>query len=461
MASIITIPTSLPHYFLEKPDFEKIDKEKIYKKLERSGEKFTQFLQSVNEPKYLYWDEIKYKQIPEPLFAEEAWYLVKQFRTYLSRATIIKTEKGNYFKWIRLPYVDEFLHKIDISSGGQIFASMDVISESNKQKFISRGIIEEAIASSQLEGAHTTRQAAKKMITEKKQPTNKDEQMILNNFNTILKIDEDYKKQVLSESLIFELHRMITYKTVTKEEQGRFRKNQDGIVVRGPIGSQEYITHVPPNEDFVKEEMKKLLEYANDGINDKFVHPIIKAIFLHFWFGYLHPFTDGNGRLARALFYWYLLRKGYWTFMYLPISTVIKLAPVQYAMAYIYSEQDSNDFTYFFDFHIRKIIQSLNDFIDYVSKKILENKEIDKIVSKDIHLVDRQKYLLHHLISEDNASITVSSHAALNNISRQTAAKDIKQIEKIGLIVGTREGKFIKYRSSKKLQELSSTHLVS
>ncbi len=455
---------SLPHFYLEKPDLGKVDKSKIFDKLEVLGNRLTQFLQTINEPRYLYWDEMRYKaslllrnkEVPAGLTAEEAWFLISQFRTLVSRPTPIKTEKGAYFKWIRLPYVDEFLHKIDINSGGQILATRDVLLESNKQKFISRGILEEAIASSQLEGAHTTRQAAKKMIIEKREPRNKDEQMILNNYNTIVKIDEDYKNQPLSETTLFELHSLLTQKTIAEEKQGRFRKDSDNIVVQGMLGSQEYITHIPPEEEFVQKEIKRMIEYANDENSDKFLHPIIKAIFLHFWVGYLHPFVDGNGRLARALFYWYLLRKKYWTFMYLPISLVIKRAPVQYAMAYIYSEQDGYDATYFFDFHIRKIIQALDDFNEYVSKKILENKEIDKIISKDVHLVDRQKYLIHHLVTENNAYVTVTSHATLNNISRQTAAKDIRQLENIGLVAGVREGKYIKYRATQKLLNLSS-----
>lgn len=452
--SDLTNTHSLSRYYLEKPDLGKVNKGKVFEKLDILGDEFTQFLQSINEPRYLYWDEMKYKKVPDSLTTEEAWFLIRQFRTLVSRPAPVKTEKGDYFKWMRLPYVDEFLHKIDISSGGQIFTMMDILSESNKQKFISRGILEEAIASSQLEGAHTTRQAAKKMITEKREPRNKDEQMILNNYNTIVKIDEDYKNQALSEGMLFELHRMLTQNTIDDEKQGRFRKNSDDIIVQGQIGSQEYITHIPPNENFVKEEIKKVIEYANDENSERFLHPIIKAILLHFWVGYLHPFVDGNGRLARTLFYWYLLRKKYWTFMYLPISLVIKRAPTQYAMAYIYSEQDSYDATYFFDFHIRKIMQALNDFNEYVSGKILENKEIDKIISKDMQLIDRQKYLINHLISENNAYITVTSHAILNNISRQTAAKDIRQLENIGLIVGIREGKYIKYRATKKLLDI-------
>lgn len=446
----------VPLYHIDKPDLSKIDKTKIFSGVENLSDNFTQFLQDINEPVYLYWDDIRFKQPPKGLTSEEAWYLVKQFRTLVLRSTPVKTEKGEYFKWTKLPNVDEFLHKIDISSGGQIFASMDVLQGANRQKYISRGILEEAIASSQLEGAHTTRHAAKLMITEKREPRNKDEQMIVNNYNTIVKIDEEYKHKPLSEDLLLEMHRMLTYKTIPSDEQGRYRKDEDDIVVQGDIGSQTFVTHIPPKEAFVREEIKKLIDYCNDLNKDKFVHPIVKAIFIHFWLAYLHPFVDGNGRLARALFYWYLLRKNYWTFMYLPISLVIKKAPKQYAMAYIYSEQDSNDVTYFFDFHIRKIMQSLSDFNDYVNRKVSENKEMDTLVSKNIPLIDRQKHLLHYLISEPNIYSTITSHATINNISRQTAAKDFKYLEKANLVKGDREGKYIKYRASSNLISLSS-----
>ncbi len=185
------------------------------------------------------------------------------------------------------------------------------------------------------------------MILEKRKPRNKSEQMILNNYRTIMSIEEEYKNSELSLDLMFTLHRKLTEETISKDQQGRLRKNSDEIVIQGFIGREEYISHIPPNEDFLNAEIQRLIEFANDKEDHKFMHPIIKAIFLHFWIGYLHPFTDGNGRLARALFYWYLLKKGYWTMMYLPISTVIKQSPIQYAMAYIYTEQDNFDLTYF------------------------------------------------------------------------------------------------------------------
>ena len=137
--------------------------------------------------------------------------------------------------------------------------------------------------------------------------------------------------------------------------------------------------------------------------------------------------------------------------MYLPISIIIKRAPSQYALAYIYSEQDSYDLTYFYDFHIKKIMLALKDFNDYLGEKILENRGIDEILSKEVILNDRQKYLIHYLISKKNAYATATSHAVLNKISRQTAAKDIKLLENKGFVERNKEGKFVKYRPTLKL----------
>ena len=60
-----------------------------------------------------------------------------------------------------------------------------------------------------------------------------------------------------------------------------------------------------------------------------FIHPMIRSIILHFWLAYDHPFVDGNGRTARALFYWSMLRHGYWLFEFISISQIILKGPDQ------------------------------------------------------------------------------------------------------------------------------------
>jgi len=447
--------TTNPIYYLKKPAAENVNASRLRAVFSSDRDSFRKIILSANELKYIYWDKFQYKPLSGDLTAEEQWMLVKLYRDTAYLETPIRSKENKYFKWIRLPAVDETLHKIDMLVGGQLFPRSNV-PLGDREMYINRGVIEEAIASSQLEGAHTTRAAAKEIILEKRKPRNKSEQMIVNNYKAMKALEEDFKDRKLSEDFLFELHSILTDEVINKNEQKRFRKDADDIVVEGDIGTKTYTTQVPPNEQFLKREIKRLIGYANDELEGKFTHPIIKAIFIHFWFAYLHPFTDGNGRIARALFYWYLLKHDYWTFTYLPISAVIKKSPIQYAMAYIYSEQDSEDLTYFLDYNMRKVVQSISDFEDYVEKQIKQNKKVEKIINEKIILNERQKQLVFYFISDQRAS-TTTSHSIVNNVARQTAAKDLKKLEDLDLIQTRREGKYVRYYATDKLKSLAGT----
>lgn len=443
-----------PQYFLDRPKITPEDRKSFLDMFEEA--ELQQLYAKANMPEYIFWDKLKHKVGSVKKYTpNQIWYFIRQLRSFSATKTTITTEKGNPFIWLRLPSLDEILHNIDMFAGGRLFNMSPQITDSSKQTYLNRGLIEEAIASSQLEGAHTTRKAAREMLVQKRAPQNESEQMIVNNFKTMTAIYDDYKNREMSVELLFEMHSMLTENTIKKDEQNRFRKDEDEIVVQGQISTSDYITHVPPTNAFLTKEIKKLIDYANDNSDNKFTHPVIKAVFLHFWIGYLHPFTDGNGRLARAIFYWYLLRKDYWTFMYLPISTIIKKAPMQYAMAYIYTEQDDFDLTYFFDFHVKKIMQAITEFEGYLDEKVKESSEIEKTLSSKYELNDRQKQLIYYLVSDKNPSVSVSSHMTLHNVSRQTASKDLNTLEGYGLVDSKRSGKFIKYYPSEKLCQYS------
>ena len=387
------------HYNLEKPentpDGSKLFFEKILADRHLSAS-FHLLFKSVSGEDYLYWDKVKYKQLPEGLTKEEAWSAIKFVRSLQSQETPIKDcISSKRFTWYKLDYLDKLLHELDMDMGGSLHVGTSEIDPKQRNTFISRGVMEEAIASSQLEGAHTTRKAAKKMILENRKPHNESEKMILNNYRSMLLIEGEYKKKELSIDLLLELHTKVTEGTIELSEAGRFRMDSDDIVVKDKI--EGIIYHTPPKDGFLKIEIKNFINFANDEDQNEFIHPVVKAILIHFWFAYLHPFTDGNGRMARLLFYWYLLKKGYWAFSYLPISSVIKKSPEQYGMAYVYSEQDNLDVTYFLNYNLKKIKASIVEFKRYIESKKAENSLMSKIAHNSYNFNPRQIQLVQYL----------------------------------------------------------------
>jgi Fic family protein len=384
---------------------------------------------------------------------EEFWYFVKQVRKYSSRKTVIKAENGEYYSWLRLSYTDEFLHKLDIQLGTNELPFLSKVSfdAEQKKKFLTKSIMEEAIASSQLEGAATTTNMAKKLLSEKRTPRDRSERMIVNNYKTMQALNQEYRNKKLSHEVLFELHRLIKKDTLDQDKQNRYRKDSDNITVNDQL---QYIYYIPPPEAFVAQEIEKLIKFANNEDDGGFIHPIIKAILLHFWIGILHPFYDGNGRLARTIFYWYLLREGYWAMQYLPISLVIKEAPIQYGMSYVYSEQDDFDLTYFYDFHMRKLMQALKNFKAYLERKIEENRNIQSLFHTAYALNPRQIQALHYLLAQGEGSyVNPSSYEALCGISRTTAIADLKAIERMKLVERKKIGKYVRYYGTQLLQE--------
>lgn len=439
---------------IENPDISKIDIKKVAEFFQ--NEKVRSLVQKSLSP-YVHWEKIKYWKTPKNISNLELWAVIKILRSKVfdRKKSAVLDKRGNLFSWnSHLPKLEEFLHEVDLRLGGNLFVTENQISDELQHRLLTRGVMEEAIASSQLEGAHTSRRAAKQILLEGRKPKNKDEQMIVNNYQAMRLIETELKDKKLDEELLFFLHRTLTQNILEKSEIARLRRDKDDIIVSDD-GSKNEIYHIPPKEAFIKKEIKRLIRYANNELSDsEFVHPVLKAIIIHFWVGYLHPFVDGNGRMARALFYWYLLREKYWAFGYLPLSKVIKSSPAQYRDAYIYAEQDDNDLTYFIDYNINKIRQAMQEFEVYAERKWKENTKMAKISRDKYQLNDRQIQLLRYFYKNKDASTSVASHLKVYEASRITAMKDLKDLEKQGFTTSKKTGKFVYYYATDKIKKL-------
>ena len=322
--------------------------------------------------------------------------------------------------------MQEILHDIDMNFGG-VLASSSILSDKNKQYYLLSSIMEEAIASSQMEGASTTRKVAKEMLRRQAKPKDKSQQMILNNYNTIRYLSE-HKNQDLSPELLLNIHKQITEKTLDNpNDEGRFRTDDNIYVVNGITGE---VAHEPPSYKQIENSIEELCLFVNE--DKTFIHPVIKAIILHFMISYLHPFVDGNGRTARSLFYWYMLKKGYWLTEYLSISRIIYKSKVQYEKAFLYTEHDDFDLGYFVHYNLNVFDKAFKEMKLYLEKKAKEN---EAIMEYRIPGLNERQLQIIKIYAEKPASMFTSKDLETRfNVSVKTIRSDLEGLVFAGLM---------------------------
>jgi Fic family protein len=392
-----------------------------------------QLIRRFNETEYIHWDDFRRKKIKyNPNFF---WHLLHRSRRSRFHELIIG---GENFLFSTPESFQKQLHLIDKASPASFdWLFGEVPSEANKKQYLINSLMEEAIASSQLEGAATTRPEAKKILREGRKPKNTSERMIVNNYRTILRLKE-LRDKPLSRDLILEIHREITKGTLESESDETDFRTTDDIVV-GSKADPTKIYHYPPESVKVPAMIDDLMAFANT--DDEFIHPIVKAIILHYLIGYIHPFNDGNGRTARAIFYWYALKHHYDLLEYISISRIFVHAPAQYARAYQLAETDSNDMTYFIDFNIHIISRALDDLKQYIIRKKGEEAESLQLVEQIPDLSFRQAEILRDFIRRPTRYYTISEIAGKYKVSLPTARTDLLLLEEKGNLKKYQDGR--------------------
>ena len=373
------------------------------------------------EKDYLYWDKAKYYK-PKNIEDADFWNAIK-----LSRMGELISFNKKIFRFKITTYMQKFLHEFDMNFGGTLLSSHP-ISEKNKQYYLLSSLMEEAIASSQMEGANTTRRVAKDMLRKQSKPKNTDQQMIVNNYNTIRFLVEQ-KDQDLSPQLLLEIHKMISENTLENHnDEGKFRTS-DNIVVMDSLRGE--IAHTPPSHTEINEYIKDLCDFANK--DEQYIHPIVKAIIIHFIISYLHPFVDGNGRTARSLFYWYMLKKGYWLTEFLSISRIIYRSKTKYEKAFLYVENDNLDLGYFINYNLKILQQSFDELKIYLNKKANEEKSLlDFKFIKGIN--ERQTQIIKICIEKPSTIFIAKELETTFNVSVKTIRNDLMGLVQLGIL---------------------------
>ncbi len=402
--------------------------------------------------KYLYWDQLKWR-IDENDDAKKAWYATKWARNRLLKTIPLLDKNAKYFNFCMPDTLQAKLFKISNLAGQGIIPHHSIKS----QYLISSLVMEEAISSSQLEGASTTRKVAKEILVSERKPKTQDEQMIVNNY-LLMKEIQLCKDEELSVDMILNLHKIATKGTHDNDNvAGELRKSDDIVI----MDVDDNVLHQPPLFSELPKRLRKLCDFANEKHTGEegsiFIHPIVKAILLHFMIGYEHPFSDGNGRTARALFYWIMLKNGFDYFEYISISKFLKEAPKKYSISYLYSEIDDNDLTYFIYYQVDIILRAIDDLLAYLQKKSVEYEEITDIL-KDSYLNEQlnfvQKNIIKKAMKHPGRVFTALEISADYDIAPTTARKYLNALVSYKILASYKDGKTKAYIAPANLHEI-------
>lgn len=377
------------------------------------------------DSEYAYWDKVKYMTAPDNLTSKQLWFAIKFLRQF--NRTVLKFGKYE-FSFTVTDEMFELLHYFDMNIGGNLTGEQIIPSES-KNAYLISSIMEEAIASSQMEGASTTRKVAKDMLRKREKPRNKGQQMILNNYITINYIKE-HSKDNFSVDRLREIQRSMTINTLDNESDvGNIRTHNNIMVVDGITGD---IAHNPPSHEELDKLLNDLELFFNKNMGS-FIHPIIKAITVHFMLSYFHPFVDGNGRTARSLFYWYMMKQGYWLIEFMSVSRIIYKTKVMYEKAFLYTEYDDNDLTYFLLYNLRTMKKAFEELKLYLKRKTEESSSV-LMLSHIKGINQRQAQILKIVQEKPNSFFSVKEIEVRFSVSNFTARTDLDGLVKLGYL---------------------------
>lgn len=421
-------------------------------RMRRLVEIFAKGISSSPQGKYRHWETVKRLQPPNGFSSREWWAGIKFARFQTRREVpLLQDKDGKPFIYSLADPVLELLHEIDRDVSGRLTSRDQITNPKMRDRYIEHSLMEEAITSSQLEGALTPREVAKDMIRSGRAPSDQSELMILNNYQAIRLVDQ-WKEQPLTRQLLFTIHETLIRGTLEKgTERNYLRAPSDHIAVYDERDNT--LVYEPPPAEQLASRMAAMFDFANQTQTGAFLHPILKAIILHFWLAYDHPFLDGNGRAARALFYWSVLSQGFWIFEFLSISSIIRKAPAKYVRSFLYTETDENDLTYFILAQLRVIQRAINELYAYLDKKADEIQQTEQLLRSSIVINPRQVALLGHALHHPGTRYTIASHKKSQGVTYQTARTDLLGLADRKLLGRAKAGRAFVFIAPRNLPE--------
>ena len=299
-------------------------------------------------------------------------------------------------------------------------------------------VVDEAVYSSVIEGAFTSREQAVDFIRQNKQPRNKSEQMVKNNYDALTYVLEHLEDEI-SEETILQIANIVTRSAAEVQVTGY----RDGAVY---VTGREGVVYTPPQTDAVPEMMRSLVTF----IQKSELHPLLKACIAHFYFVYIHPFGDGNGRTARALSYMMLLQSGYDFFRYFSISGIVAEERGKYYRSMRNVEDSDGDMTYFIDAYSGMLARTVEQMENHLKYHVIAGQKL-KELEQNSTLNERQLKGAKWLLESSGSNVTVEIWRKKYKVVTETARRDLLALCDAGLLVRELDGRKAVFRVLREL----------
>lgn len=387
---------------------------------------------------YLDWDELQHRTPPAGLTREEWWMALRLGRNLSARPIPLRRDANTPFVFNLPGRLLAQLHDLDRNrDGGGVFPGI-VAHRETRDRYAVRSLVHEAIASSQLAGAAIPHEVAKEMLRTGRAPRDRTERMIANTHAALGQVSR-LRESSLTPELVLEIQRVMTEGTVLPADAaGRLRRADEPARCEDQRAGA---SSAPPLANDPPARLDALCEFANGRTPDFFVPPPVRAILLHFWLRHEQPFVQGNGRVARALFYWSMLRHDYRLFELLSISEILVAGPQPYAMAFVQARPDENDLTYFILHQATAIAEAVAALREHAARRSDGLRASREKLRALAGLNHRQQILLAHALREPGTEYVIEGHRRTHAVTFQTARDDLFDLVAQGWLNVTKEGR--------------------
>lgn len=251
----------------------------------------------------------------------------------------------------------------------------------------------------------------------------------------ILDATRNYQKPLTEERLLgWHAALFVTgYSGLYKIEVGRYRTGEMQIV-SGAMG-KERIHYEAVAAALVKSEMDHFLDWFN---HEAFLDPVLKAAIAHFWFIIIHPFDDGNGRIARAISDLLLTRAENSPERFYSMSSQILVEKKQYYEILQKVQHSSGDITEWLEWFLICLKNALLQ-TESTLQRVLRKAEFWK-VHEATPLNERQRLVLNKLFDGFDGKLKSSKWAKIAKCSPDTALRDIKDLMEKGILLQEEAG---------------------